>query len=88
MALDILRDKLQYSLLTEDLELLEKAFFILRSQLYRDSHCLNSSVQERYGKSMEKLAFIFVSIFRMDLMLKKMNLIFKQIRRIREIHYD
>ena len=62
-ALDILRDKLQYSLLTEDLELLEKAFFILRSQLYRDSHCLNSSVQERYGKSMEKLAFIYVCIY-------------------------
>ena len=80
-ALTMLRESMETSVLNEDLLILENVFFILRSELYLDSHCFNSAVRERYINNINKK--IHEQIFRLELMLKKMNLIFKQIKRIR-----
>ena len=68
----------------EELFLLENAFFILQSEMISHSQCFTSNVQNRYFLS--KILKI-ICIYRLAEMLKKLKLIFKQLRRIRRKNY-
>ena len=46
-ALTMLREKLESSVLNEDVLMMENIFFVLKSEMYQDSHCLDSAVRER-----------------------------------------